>query len=268
MLSVVSRFRADEFKVFFRVTRTVVEHLEEWIRRICLERAIAGIVGRQGMGGSKPKTLYERLLMMLWYLSSQDKYSAIADRFGVSESTANVAIRELLVFLNENLRDTFICWPTHADKVEISGKYEELKNSPGVVGMIDESHIPIRMPPDKGIDYYNRKDFYPVVLQAVCREDLRFTNVYCGWPGKVHDARIFRHSPMFEEVPGLCGRGLILADSAYPNLNWVLSPFRDNGHLTIAQRRFNETHASIRSTIERAFGLLKGRFSRLQHIDQ
>ena len=268
MLSVVSWFRADEFKVFFRVTRTVVEHLEEWICRICLECAIAGIVGRQGMGGSKPKTLYEHLLVMLWYLSSQDKYSAIADRFGVSESTANVAIRELLVFLNENLRDTFICWPTHADKVEISGKYEQLKNFPGVVGMIDGSHIPIRMPPDRGIDYYNQKDFYSVVLQAVCREDLRFTNVYCGWPGKVHDARIFRHSPLFEEGPGLCGRGLILADSAFPNLNWVLSPFRDNGHLTIAQRRFNETHASIRSTIERAFGLLKGRFSRLQHIDQ
>ena len=206
--------------------------------------------------------------MMLWYLSSQDKYSAIADRFGVSESTAYVAIRELLVFLNENLRDTFICWPTYADKVKISGKYEELKNFPGVLGMIDGSHIPIRMPPDRGIDCYNRKDFYSVVLQAVCREDLRFTNVYCGWPGKDHDARIFRHSPLFEEGPGLCGRGHILADSAYPNVNWVLSPFRDNGHLTTAQRRFNETHASIRSTIERAFGLLKGRFSRLQHIDQ
>ena len=134
--------------------------------------------------------------------------------------------------------------------------------------MIDGSHIPIRMPPDRGIDYYNRKDFYSVVLQAVCREDLRFTNVYCGWPGKVHDARIFRHSPLFEEGPGLCGRGHILADSAYPNLNWVLSPFRVNGHSTTAQKRFNQTHASIRSTIERVFGLLKGRFSRLQHIDQ
>lgn len=28
------------------------------------------------------------------------------------------------------------------------------------------------------------------------------------------------------------------------------------------------THRSIRSTVERAFGLLKGRFSRLQHINQ
>ena len=43
------------------------------------------------MGGSEPETRHERLLMM--YLASQDKYSAIADRFGISDSTANVAIR-------------------------------------------------------------------------------------------------------------------------------------------------------------------------------
>ena len=66
----------------------------------------------------------------------------------------------------------------------------------------------------------------------------------------------------------VCGRRHILADSAYPNLIWVLSPFRDNGHLTAAQKRFNQVHASIRSTIERTFGLLKGRFPRLQHIAQ
>ena len=45
-------------------------------------------------------------------------------------------------------------------KLEITGKYEELKTFLGVVGMIDGSHIPMRMSPDRGIDYYNRKDFY------------------------------------------------------------------------------------------------------------
>ena len=58
--------------------------------------------------------------MMLWYMAGQDKYSTIADRFGTCESTAYVAIRKLLLLdlINEN-RETFICWPTDADKVEI-----------------------------------------------------------------------------------------------------------------------------------------------------
>ena len=110
-----------------------------------------------------------------------------------------------------------------------------------VESMVNGSHIPTRMPADSGIDYYNRKDFYSIVLQAVCRKDLRFTNVYCGWPGKVHDARIFRQSP-------LCGRKHILADSANLNLKWVLSPFRDNDHVTAAQKRFNQVGSTCQHT--------------------
>ncbi len=235
---------------------------------MCLEEGISGIVGREGTGGSQQKSLHDRLLMMLWFMASKDKFSAIADRFGMSESTANMAIRNLLVFLNENLRDTIICWPSDAGKIEIQGKYEELRNFPGVVGMIDGSHIPIRMPSVRGVDYYNRKDYYSIVLQAVCREDLRFIDVYCGWPGKVHDARIFRHSPLFQQGPGLCGNGHILGDSAYPNMEWILTPFRDNRPLTAAEKLYNKTHSGIRSTVERAFALLKDRFPRLQHLDQ
>ena len=35
------------------------------------------------------------------------------------------------------------------------------------------------MPAERGIDDYNRKDYYSVVLQVVVREDMRFTGVSC-----------------------------------------------------------------------------------------
>ena len=47
----------------------------------------------------------------------------------------------------------------------------------------------------------------------------------------------------------------------------MLSPFRDNGHLTRAQIRYNEKHTRTRQPIERAFGLLKGRWQRLKYIE-
>lgn len=43
----------------------------------------------------------------------------------------------------------------------------------------------------------------------------------------------------------------------------LLVPYRDNGHLTSRQRNYNFCHASARVVIERAFGLLKGRFRSL-----
>lgn len=48
---------------------------------------------------------------------------------------------------------------------------------------------------------------------------------------------------------------------------WLLTPFRDNGHLTGPERNYNLKHAKTRQIIERAFGLLKGRWRRLKFID-
>ncbi|CAG5075324.1 Protein of unknown function [Cotesia congregata] len=42
---------------------------------------------------------------------------------------------------------------------------------------------------------------------------------------------------------------------------------QDNGHLTRRQVNYNIKHASSRSIIERAFGLLKGKFRRLQYLN-
>lgn len=261
-------FRVDEFKTFFRVSRISVECLRGKISEICAEQDVSGILCRCSTGGSPQIPLEERLLIFLWYMASLDKYAAIADRFGVSESTASYAIRNLISFIHDYLLSIIISWPTPQEQQEMKDMYMDLKNFPGVVGMIDGTHISIKKPSIRGIDYYNRKDYYSIVLQAVVREDLRFTNIFAGFPGKVHDARVLRQSPLFQNGSALCGEGHLLGDSAYPNMSWLLTPFRDNGRLTNVQLHYNYTHSSIRSTVERAFGLLKGRFTRLHHINQ
>ncbi|XP_055999976.1 putative nuclease HARBI1 [Ostrea edulis] len=266
--NVALHFRVDEFKTFFRVSRISVECLRGKISEICVEQNVSGILCRHSTGGSPQIPLEDRLLIFLWYMASMDKYAAIADRFGVSESTASYAIRNLITFIHDYLLNIIILWPTPQEQQEMKDMYMELKHFPGVVGMIDGTHISIKKPSIRGIDYYNRKDYYSIVLQAVVREDLRFTNIFAGFPGKVHDARVLRQSPLFQNGQALCGEGHLLGDSAYPNMSWLLTPFRDNGRLTNVQLHYNYTHSSIRSTVERAFGLLKGRFTRLQHINQ
>ena len=49
---------------------------------------------------------------------------------------------------------------------EISQKFEREKNFPGIIGFIDGCHIPIKQPSYQRRYYYNRKDFYSVVLQG------------------------------------------------------------------------------------------------------
>ena len=51
----------------------------------------------------------------------------------------------------------------------------------------------------------------------------------------------------------------LFGDGAYPLLPWLLKPCPINAILNRSQRRFNKTLSSARSTVERAFAILKGR---------
>jgi hypothetical protein len=89
----------------------------------------------------------------------------------------------------------------------------------------------------------------------------------------MHDARILRASNIFTKAEngeilkepvtflnGVTVRPLLLGDGAYPLLPWLLKPYPINVILNRSQSRFNKTLSSARSTVERAFGILKARW--------
>lgn len=93
----------------------------------------------------------------------------------------------------------------------------------------------------------------------------KFIDIFCGEPGSLHDSRLIRKSALYRKgMNNFLGKHFLLGDSAYPCLNWLIPPFKDNGHLTQNQKRFNYKHSSSRVQIENAFGLLKGRFCGLK----
>ena len=68
--------------------------------------------------------------------------------------------------------------------------FEEEYHFPQIAGAIDGSHIEIRAPPDNHEDYYNRQQFYSLVLQGVVDSKLLFRHISVGYPGSVHDSRV------------------------------------------------------------------------------
>ena len=67
-------------------------------------------------------------------------------------------------------------------------------------GAVDGTHIPIIAPNESHADNHNRKWCYSILMQAVVDHDYRFTDVYIGWPGQVHDARVFDNSRIFRKT--------------------------------------------------------------------
>lgn len=162
----------------------------------------------------------------------------------------------------------FIRWPN--DFLAVKQSFEAVCGFPGVIGAIDGTHIGIKAPTSSPEQYYNRKKFHSLILQAVCVSDLSFTDVTCSYPGSVHDARVFSNS----EIHEMCGNVSffpdhthLVGDSAYPLLVNVMVPYKNNGHLGRRQVNFNKRLSQTRVCIERAFGLLKGRFRRLKFFD-
>lgn len=167
----------------------------------------------------------------------------------------------------------FIYWPRGNDMIQNKIKFEKLRKIifPGVVGCIDGTYIPIKGKKSEQISYCTRKKFPAMILQAICDSEYKFIDIFVGWPGSSHDARVWRNSPIYHKIsndssmiPTDCH---LLGDSAYPLDSYLMVPYKDNGFLTTKQKFFNKRLSSTRSVIEQTFGLLKCRFRRLKYLD-
>ena len=104
-------------------------------------------------------------------------------------------------------------------------------------------------------------------MQVIC-DVMVSTDVVAGWPGSVHDSRVLRNSAVsYTAANKFPGNTHLLGDGGYPLHTWLITPYRDTGHLTADETFFNSVLSSNRQTVERSIKLLKGRWRKLQHLD-
>ncbi|XP_044766191.1 putative nuclease HARBI1 [Coccinella septempunctata] len=167
-------------------------------------------------------------------LANQEVYRSVADRFNVSLSTAWEYFQRVVNVLVE-VSSIYIKWPESYEN--ITRKFKKRGGIDGVIGAIDGTHISITTPSYMSNKYLNRKQYHSIVLQGVCDASYIFTDCFTGCPGSVHDARVYRMSPLFKQImPNITRDYHLLGDSAYPNATNLITPYRDNGHLTRHQR--------------------------------
>ncbi|KAJ8669753.1 hypothetical protein QAD02_001012 [Eretmocerus hayati] len=103
-------------------------------------------------------------------------------------------------------------------------------------------------------------------MQIVCDHKRRIRHFTAGQPGSVHNARAYKKS----EVPQILLRkntnGRLLGDKAYPCTRYLMTPYKDNGHLLPHQKKFDEELSKCRVDVEHTIGILKQRFRILYHM--
>ncbi|XP_053901516.1 uncharacterized protein LOC128846444 [Malaclemys terrapin pileata] len=230
---------------------------------------------RQNTRMTAALTVEKRVAIALWKLATPDSYRSVGNQFGVGKSTVGVAVIQVA----NAIKDLLISRVVTLENVQVIVDGFAAMGFPNCGGVIDGTHIPILSPEHQATEYINCKGYFSMLLQALVDHKGHFTNINVGWPGKVHDACVFRHSGLFRKLEeGTCFPDqkitagdvempiVILGDPAYPLMPWLMKPY--TGSLDSSQDLFNYRLSKCRMVVECAFGRLKARWcSLLTRID-
>ena len=221
----------------------------------------------------EPISVERRVAVTVWKLATNVEYRTLSNLFGIGLSTVAVIVVETCQAISANLLTRYVYIPEDELLKEVVRGFETCWGFPQAAGAIDGTHIPIIRPEESPSDYYNRKGYYSIIVQGLVDFRGRFMDVCIGWPGKVHDARVFANSTVYSK--GMSGslfpswtRQLgrvevplvILGDPAYPLLPWLIKPYAENDHSTAKEKLFNYRQSRACMVVENTFGKLKARW--------
>ena len=192
----------------------------------------------------QPISVKTRVAVTLWRLATNTEYRTIAELFGLGRSTVCEIVIDTCDALAK-LAPHHVYVPQNESLQEVVRGFEWRWGFPQTAGAIDGTHIPILKPHHCAADYYCRKGYYSVLMQALVDFRGLFMNVNIGWPGKTHDARMFANSSVYTDmisgklfpnwtrrIGGVNVPLIILGDPAYPLLPWLIKPYIENSSST------------------------------------
>ena len=179
---------------------------------------LSPLIKRRDTALRKAICVEHRLAITLWCLATCGEYRTIGHLFGVARCTVCVIVCDTCQAIITNLLKKYMQFPVGEQLAQV---VDGFKSKCGMIqcgGSIDGCHIPVKPPALNHTDYYNRKGWYSIILQGVVDHEYLFRDVYVGWPGSVHDARVFVNS------------------TAFPLSTWLMKPFPHGSTLTQGQK--------------------------------
>lgn len=143
-----------EFIEHFRVSREVANSIAARFSRSPYFAVQAG--------KHQKLTALQHSHIFLWYAGHQTAcFRDVADRFNISISSLHRVIKRMTYFLS-NLSPEIIQWPNEEEKTQTEQYFREKNGFPGIIGLIDGTHIKIDKPEEDPDSYINRKGYYSI----------------------------------------------------------------------------------------------------------
>ncbi|XP_055707853.1 putative nuclease HARBI1 [Phlebotomus papatasi] len=245
-----------DFKLLFRLTKPLCRTFLDHILPFMEER-------QRETGLTKEQRVF--CAIRFFAVGSYQRPIGQETRICLSQASVSRCVSEVSDIIDEFLAPQFISFPaTETEKDEIKQEFYERFGIPGIIGLIDGTHILIKRPPNniEHAYYAVRKSSHSKNVQIISGANLKILNVNAAFGGAAHDSFVFKSSSVSTFLKDNYFRGdrssWILGDSGYPQLPWLMTPL-SNTH-NAAEERYNIVHKRTRSVIERCIGVLKSRF--------
>ena len=175
----------------FRVSKATFQYLCHQLRPL---------ISRQNTQLRKCISVEKRVAITLWCLATCSEYRTIAHLFGLACCTVCVIVHDTCKAIVSTLQKLFIKFPDGDERKRVVEGFKSMWGMVQCVGSIDSCHIPVMPPSSNHTDYYNRKGWYSIILQTVVDYEYIFRDICVGWPGSVHDARVYKNSGIYNKL--------------------------------------------------------------------
>ena len=224
-------------------SRPLIPHLveSEFLRKYRMSReqfdSLMGLIVNHpvfNQGGKAttpgPKQDPRKQVLTLLHFLGQESATAALSRsthflgYGTHYKYCNRAVEAIL-----SLRDKVVFWPDCDERRVISNRMNIKFDFPNCVGIGDGTLLPLGRIPQSidAPDYSGRKLGHSITMFIINDDHLRIRSYLAGWPGSVHDNRVFgkmRVSKLHEEH--FSPNEYMLSDSAVENCSFVVSAFK------------------------------------------
>ena len=250
-----------EFKFHFRVSRETFNDLAELLKgHPAFQRKSSD------SRGPLPKPASHQLLVLMKHCGCEGNSAcsiSLGHFFGIAagavDGCRNNALSALL-----SLEDQTYFWPDAEERSRIATRIKGLCLFPHCVGLIDGTLLPLAYRPlPHGENYLSRKRFYAIVMLVVCDDLCRVLRYHIGWPGSVHDNRVWRNCRLHRRCQSMfSNKECLLGDSAFAASSIMIPPFKNVPGNTLSSNKtaFNTLLAKPRVKSEHCIGILQGRF--------
>ncbi|XP_063634897.1 putative nuclease HARBI1, partial [Cydia splendana] len=194
----------------------------------------------------------QRLAVTLRFLATGNSFHDLHYQFLMGVSTIHYIIKQVCDAIWDCLMPIYMEEKTSEDFRKISQEFYLRTNFPNLIGVVDGKHIEITKPNQSGSLFYNYKNYFSLILMAICDANYSFICIEVGAYGGSTDSNVFKNTsfnrqlesgqielPQPERLPNdINGKPMpyvLIGDEAFALSENVLRPYPSR-NLTVLQR--------------------------------